>query len=48
MIASMALVMATTSVTTSTSCPSGATKVDDFTTADGIKWLACEDLASPS
>ena len=28
-------------------CPAGTAKVDDFATADGMHWSACEDLASP-
>lgn len=28
-------------------CPAGATRVDKFTTADGVHWSACEDLKTP-
>ena len=31
----------------STVCPPGETKVDTFTTPDGVSWLACEDLLAP-
>ena len=28
-------------------CPTHATQVDNFTTADGVVWLACEDISTP-
>ena len=39
--------LGTAAVAAAPACPSGTTRVDNFTTPDQIAWLACEDLAVP-